>query len=85
MPVADALDVRSLSRLFKALGDETRLRIAAATSGCTWSAGCVPAEMACATDGSENWLKNASAIWERPALCTQAKTTLIGMLPVLGP
>ena len=29
MPLADTLDVRSLSRLFKALGEETRLRIVA--------------------------------------------------------
>ena len=52
-------------------------RIASTTTGFTRSAGCVPAETARAFEGSASALKNAAAICDRPALCTQAKTTVI--------
>ena len=51
--------------------------IASTTSGCTRAAGCVPAEIARAFDRSTCLLKRAAAICDRPALCTQAKRTVI--------
>src|SRR5262249_6137141 len=47
--------------------------IATMTSGWTPSAGFVPAEKARAFAGSANYLKNAAAICERPALWPKAK------------
>jgi hypothetical protein len=48
--------------------------IAASTSGWTRVPGCVPAETARAFWGLASRLSQAAAIWERPALWTQANT-----------
>ena len=48
------------------------------------TAGCVPAEIARALVGSASSLKNAAAICERPALCTQAKTIFFIVRPRRG-
>ncbi len=60
--------------------------MAACTSGWMRSPGCVPAETARARAGSARALKNAAAICERPALCTQAKITVfIGSRATITP
>ena len=69
-------------RYFALLRVEAKVRVPRAfraftTSGCTRPAGWVPAEIARACDGFEYWLKRAAAICDRPALCTQAKSTVI--------
>jgi hypothetical protein len=50
----------------------------------TWAAGSVPADIARALAGSAIALKNAAAICDRPALCTQAKITVV-MVPLQAP
>src|SRR6185503_8814174 len=54
-------------------------RIAASTSGWTRGPGSVPAESARALPGSASRLNQAAAICERPALWTQAKSTVFTM------
>jgi len=48
--------------------------MAATTAELTWDAGWVPAEMATAVSCAI-WSKKASAIWLRPELCMQTKST----------
>ena len=57
-------------------------RSAVTTSGWGRSAGWVPADSAWALSGSASALNSAAAIWERPALCTQAKIIVSGFAPI---
>ena len=54
-----------------------RAFMAVTTSGWTRSAGWVPAETALAFPGAAYLLNRAAAICERPALCTQANSTVV--------
>ena len=49
--------------------------IACTAAGLIWSAGCEPADRT-STAPSDRWVRNAAAIWDRPALWTQTNNTL---------
>src|SRR6476660_8397124 len=51
--------------------------MAVTTSGWTRGPGFVPPEIARALVGSDNRLNHAAAIWDRPALWTHAKSTVV--------
>src|SRR5690625_1299948 len=58
-------------------------RMASTTAGLSWSAGSDPAERTSMRPAAW-WVRNAAAIWERPALWTQTNNTVGVVSAVIG-